>query len=47
MQLAHVFENLNSIDKAKIMYKEGIKIALKNNDYHAADEMEDFLNELK
>ena len=47
MQLAQVYENLNLIDKAKNIYKEGIKIARKNNDSHAADEMEDFLNELK
>ena len=47
MQLAQVYENLNSIDKAKNIYKEGIEIARKNNDSHAADEMEDFLNELK
>ena len=47
MQLAHVYENSNLIDKAKNIYKEGIEIARKNNDSHAADEMEDFLNELK
>jgi len=47
MQLAQVYENLNLIDKAKNIYKEGIEIARKNNDSHAADEMEDFLNELK
>ena len=47
MQLAHVYENLNLIDKAKKIYKEGIEIARKKNDSHAADEMEDFLNELK
>ena len=47
MQLAYVYENLNLIDKAKNIYKEGIEIARKNNDSHAADEMEDFLNELK
>ncbi len=47
MQLAQVYENLNLIDKAKNIYKEGIEIARNNNDSHAADEMEDFLNELK
>ena len=47
MQLAQVYENLNLIDKAKYIYKEGIEIARKNNDSHAANEMEDFLNELK
>jgi len=47
MQLAHVYEKFNFIDKAKNIYKEGIEIARKNNDSHAADEMEDFLNELK
>jgi len=47
MQLAQVYENLNLIDKAKNIYKEGIEIARKNNDSHAAEEMEDFLNELK
>ena len=47
MQLAQVYENLNLIDKAKNIYKEGIEIARKNNNSHAADEMEDFLNELK
>jgi len=47
MQLAQVYENLNLIDKAKNIYKEGIEIARKNNDSHTAEEMEDFLNELK
>ncbi len=47
MQLAQVYENLNFFDKAKNIYKEGIEIARKNNDSHAADEMEEFLNELK
>jgi len=47
MQLAMVYENLNLIDKAKNIYKEGIEIARKNNDSHAAEEMEEFLNELK
>jgi len=47
MQLAQVYENLNLIDKSKNIYKEGIGIARRNNDSHAADEMEDFLNELK
>ncbi len=47
MQLAQVYENLNLIDKAKNIYKDGIEIARKNNDSHAAVEMEDFLNELK
>ncbi len=47
MQRAQVYENLNLIDKAKNIYKDGIVIARKNNDLHAADEMEDFLNELK
>jgi len=47
MQLARAYENLSLIDKAKNNYKEGIEIARKNNDPHAADEMEAFLNELK
>ena len=47
MQLAQVYENLNMIDKAKNIYKNGIEIARNNNDSQAAAEMEDFLNELK
>jgi len=47
MQLAQVYENLNLINKAKNVYKEGIEIARRNNESHAANEMEDFLNELK
>ena len=47
MQLAQVYENLNYIDKAKAVYKEGIEIARKNDESSAADEMEGFLNELK
>jgi len=47
MQLAQVYENLNLIEKAKNIYRDGIEIAQNNNDSHAAKEMEDFLNELK
>jgi len=47
MQLAHVYENLDMIDKAKSIYKNGIEIAREANDFVAANEMEDFLNELK
>ena len=47
MQLAQVYENLNLIEKAKNIYRDGIEIAQNNKDSHAAKEMEDFLNELK
>ena len=47
MQLAQVYENLNLIEKAKNIYRDGIEIAQNNNDSHAAEEMEGFLNELK
>ena len=47
MQLARGYEHLNLIDKAKNIYLEGIETARRNNDLHAADETEDFSNELK
>ena len=47
MQFAILKEDINEISKAKELYTGGIKIAKQKGDTHAAQEMEDFLNELK
>jgi len=47
MQLAQVKEKLNKFDEAIDVYKKGIEVARNQNDTHAANEMEDFLNELE
>ncbi|MCH7972679.1 MAG: hypothetical protein IH949_02100 [Bacteroidetes bacterium] len=46
MQFAILKEEINEISKAKELYTEGIKIAKQKGDTHAAQEMEDFLDEL-
>ena len=46
MQYARLKENLNEIENAKNLYREGIKVAKEQKDLHAAKEMEEFLNEL-
>ena len=47
MQYARLKENLNEIEEAKNLYREGIKLAKEQKDQHAAKEMEDFLNDLE
>ena len=47
MQYAALKEKQNKIDEAKELYKQGIEIARKAGDNHAAKEMEGFLDELK
>ncbi len=47
MQLARVKENLNKIEEAKEVYRNGIKVAKKNNELRTATEMEEFLSELE
>lgn len=47
MQLAQIKEKLNSFDEAASLYKKGIKTARDQGDTHAANEMEEFLNELE
>ena len=47
MQLAQIKERLNRFDEAADLYKIGIKTAKEQGDTHAANEMEEFLNELE
>ena len=47
MQLARVKENLNRIEEAKEVYRNGIDVAKKNNELRTATEMEEFLSELE
>ena len=47
MQLAQIKEKLSSFDEAADLYKIGIKTARNQGDTHAANEMEEFLNELE
>jgi Tfp pilus assembly protein PilF len=47
MQLAQIKEKLNRFDEAASLYKKGIKSARDQGDIHAANEMEEFLNELE
>jgi len=47
MQLARVKENLDRIEEAKEVYRNGIDVARKNNELRTAIEMEEFLSELE
>ena len=47
MQLAQIKEKLNLFDDAADLYKKGIKTARDQGETHAANEMEEFLNELE
>ena len=47
MQFAILKEETNEISKAKELYTAGIKIAKQKGDSHAAQEMEEFLDELE
>jgi len=47
MQLARVKENLDRIEEAKDVYRNGIDVARKNNELRTATEMEEFLSELE
>ena len=47
MQFARLKENQNEVDGAKNLYLQGIKVAKETGDYHAAKEMEEFLDELE
>jgi len=46
MQFAILKEETNEISRAKELYTEGIKIAKQKGETHAAQEMEEFLDEL-
>ncbi len=46
MQYAQLKTDLNEIPEAKKLYEQGIKIAKQTGENHAANEMEDFLDEL-
>lgn len=47
MQYAGLKEKQNMLQEAKNLYKQGIEIAKKAGDTHAAKEMEEFLDELE
>lgn len=47
MQLGILKSNLNKKNEAIKIFKDGIAVADKTGDKHAANEMEEFLNELK
>ena len=47
MQYARLKERQNEIERAKELYKQGIRIAKEKGDNHAAKEMEEFLDELE
>ena len=47
MQYAQLKVRQNEIESAKDFYKQGIQMAKKNGDKHAAKEMEEFLDELE
>lgn len=46
MQFALLKEKTGDIESAQKIYAEGIETAKKSGDFHAANEMEEFLNEL-
>ncbi len=47
MQFAQLKENLNKIEEAKSLYRQGIEKAITTGDKKSAMEMEEFLNELE
>jgi tetratricopeptide (TPR) repeat protein len=47
MQLGQLMANRNKKEEARSIFTAGIEMAKKFSDRHAANEMEDFLNELE
>jgi tetratricopeptide (TPR) repeat protein len=47
MQLGRLMESQNRKEEARNIFKAGIEIAKRYSDRHAANEMEDFLDELE
>jgi Tfp pilus assembly protein PilF len=47
LQLGQLMANLNKKEVARLTYTAGIELAKKSGDTHAANEMEEFLNELE